>query len=111
MTTIRYAALAAVSLVAVACGGAPEGSAVDTASSAEALTGVTGPAFYVDGTLYRTVGTPTALPLSAPASSFDVIYAFRGAQAHNVATVGPGQPGFNGGRWMVHGLSFGNYAA
>jgi hypothetical protein len=71
---------------------------------------VTGPAFYVDGTLYRTVGTPTELPLNAPAASFDVIYAMRGAQRYNVATVGPGQRGFNGGRWMVHGLSFGSYA-
>jgi hypothetical protein len=34
--------------------------------------GVTGPSFYVDGTLYRTVGTPTDLSTTgAPDSSFD----------------------------------------
>ena|SRR5438067_4192553 len=68
--------------------------------------GVTGPAFYVDGTLYRTVGTPTDLSgTGGPASSFDTIYDFGGAQP-NVATAAPGDPGFNGGRWRVHGLSF-----
>jgi hypothetical protein len=73
--------------------------------------GVGGPAFYVDGQLYRTVGTPTDLSgTGAPASSFDLIYDFGGAQL-NVATAAPGDPGYNGGRWMVHGLSFNtNYA-
>src|SRR5215207_3929462 len=34
--------------------------------------GVSGPAFYVDGQLYRTVNTPTDLSnTGAPASSFD----------------------------------------
>jgi len=74
--------------------------------------GVTGPAFYVNGQLYRTVGTPTDLSTTgAPAHSYDVIYEFFGLQP-NVATAAPGDPGYNGGRWMVHGLSFdGNYAA
>src|SRR5947209_7461989 len=73
--------------------------------------GVTGPAFYVDGQLYRTVGTPTDLSnTGAPASSFDTIYQFFGVQP-NVATAAPGDPGFNGGRWRVHGLRFANYAA
>ena len=74
--------------------------------------GVSGPAFYVNGTLYRTVGTPTDLTRTgAPASSFDTIYQFFGAQP-NVATAAPGDAGFTGGRWMVHGLSFnGSYAA
>ena len=73
--------------------------------------GVGGPAFYVDGTLYRTVGTPTDLSgTGAPASSFDTIYEFFGVQT-NVATAAPGDPGYNGGRWMVHGLTFTNYAA
>lgn len=68
--------------------------------------GVTGPAIYVDGTLYRTVGTPTDLSgTGAPASSFDTIYAVGGGQA-NVATAAPGDPGFNGGRWMVHALAY-----
>lgn len=62
--------------------------------------------FYVDGTVYRTIGTPTDLSgTGAPESSFDVIYDFGGEQL-NVATSGPGYPGFNGGRWQVHALSF-----
>jgi hypothetical protein len=74
--------------------------------------GVTGPSFYVDGTLYRTVGTPTNLSgTGAPASSFDTIYEFFGAQPFNVATTAPGDPGYNGGRWMVHGLTFSDYDA
>jgi hypothetical protein len=73
--------------------------------------GVTGPAFYVDGVLYRTVNTPTDLSgTGAPDSSFDTIYDFGGAQP-NVATAAPGDPGFNGGRWQVHGLRFADYDA
>lgn len=74
--------------------------------------GVTGPAFYVDGTLYRTVNTPTdLLHTGAPASSFETIYDFGGLQP-NVAEAGPGQPGFRGGRWQVRPLSFNSsYAA
>jgi hypothetical protein len=73
--------------------------------------GVTGPSFYVDGQLYRTVNTPTDLSnTGAPDSSFDTIYQFFGLQP-NVATAAPGDPGFNGGRWRVHGLQFTNYAA
>lgn len=74
--------------------------------------GVSGPSFYVDGTLYRTVGTPTDLSgTGAPASSFDTIYQFFGVQPYNVATAGPGDTGYNGGRWLVHGLTFTDYAA
>ncbi len=73
--------------------------------------GVTGPAFYVDGQLYRTVNTPTDLSKTgAPDSSFDTIYQFFGLQP-NVATAAPGDPGYNGGRWRVHGLQFANYPA
>ena len=73
--------------------------------------GVTGPSFYVDGQLYRTVGTPTDLSATgAPDHSFDTIYDFGGLQL-NVATAAPGDAGYNGGRWRVHGLSFTNYAA
>lgn len=74
--------------------------------------GVTGPAFYVDGTLYRTVGTPTDLSgTGAPADSFDTIYEFGGAQP-NVATAAPGDKGYNGGRWRVQVLAFpSGYAA
>ncbi len=70
-----------------------------------------GPAFYVDGQLYRTVGTPTDLTKTgAPDDSFDTIYEFFGLQL-NVATAAPGDPGYNGGRWRVHGLNFTNYPA
>src|SRR5205814_9766599 len=73
--------------------------------------GVSGPSFYVDGQLYRTVGTPTDLSKTgAPDSSFDTIYEFFGLQP-NVATAAPGDPRFNGGRWRVHGLQFASYSA
>lgn len=71
--------------------------------------GVSGPAFYVDGDLYRTVGTPTDFSnTGAPDHSFDVIYAI--AEQTNVATAAPGDRDFNGGRWRVHALTFTNYA-
>ena len=75
--------------------------------------GVTGPSFYVDGTLYRTVGTPTDFShTGAPAHSYDTIYAFAEEdQGHNVATAAPGDPGFNGGRWMVLPVTFEDYDA
>jgi len=77
---------------------------VMTATAAYA--GVAGPAFYVNGTAYRTVGTPTDLTRTgAPAHSFDTIYDFGGAQL-NVATAAPGDAGYNGGRWMVHALGW-----
>src|SRR3954466_9377479 len=73
--------------------------------------GVTGPAFYVNGQLYRTVNTPTDLSKTgAPDSSFDTIYDFGGLPP-NVATAAPGDRWFNGGRWRVHALLFANYAA
>jgi hypothetical protein len=82
-----------------------------TAAVAGGSGGVTGPAFYVNGQLYRTVNTPTDLSKTgAPDSSFDTIYDFGGLQL-NVATAAPGDRGFNGGRWRVHALSFANYAA
>jgi hypothetical protein len=70
--------------------------------------GVTGPAFYVDGTQYRTVNTPTDLSgTGAPEHAWDTIYDFGGAQP-NVATAAPGDGDYNGGRWMVHAVSFPN---
>ena len=68
--------------------------------------GVTGAAFYVDGVLYRTVNTPTDLSTTGgPAHSFDTIYALAG-QPFNVATAAPGDRGYNGGRWRVHGIAY-----
>ena len=81
--------------------------ALGTAASAYAggAGGVTGPAFYVDGQLYRTVNTPTDLSgTGAPAHSFDTIYALAGQR--NVATAAPGDAGYNGGRWMVHAIAY-----
>jgi len=76
------------------------------AVSAAGAGGVTGPAFYVDGELYRTVGTPTDLSnTGAPSHSFDIIYDFGGGQP-NVADAAPGDAGYNGGRWQVHALGF-----
>jgi hypothetical protein len=67
---------------------------------------VTGPAFYVDGVLYRTVNTPTDLSgTGAPPQAWDTIYDFGGVQT-NVATAAPGDTDYNGGRWQVHALSF-----
>lgn len=86
------------------------GLAVATAVPASA--GVSGPAFYVDGTLYRTVATPTDLSgTGAPESSFDTIYSFSGVQ-RSVAEAAPGDSDYNGGRWAVHAVSLPNgYAA
>jgi hypothetical protein len=57
--------------------------------------------FYVDGARYRTIGTPTDLSgTGAPASSYDRIYALGGNLA-NVAEAKPGDPDYNGGRWLV----------
>lgn len=70
--------------------------------------GVSGPAFYVDGEMYRTVGTPTDLSgTGAPDHSYDTIYAIGGQP--NVATAAPGDPGFNGGRWKVIPVTFSDY--
>lgn len=67
--------------------------------------GVSGPAFYIDHVLYRTVATPTDLTgTGAPDQSWDTIYSFGDAQ-RSVATAAPGDPGFNGGRWQVHAVS------
>lgn len=81
-------------------------------AAADGAGGATGPSFYVDGQLYRTVNTPTDLAgTGGPDSSFDTIYQFFGVQAFNVATAAPGDRGYNGGRWRVHGLQFADYAA
>jgi hypothetical protein len=98
----RLSLLVLVLVVAAVAGGA---------AWAAGSGGVTGPAFYVNGQLYRTVNTPTDLSeTGAPDHSFDTIYDFGGLQP-NVATAAPGDPGFNGGRWRVHALSFPNYPA
>ena len=101
---MRKALAVAGGLVAALAGG--------MATAGPAAAGVTSPGMYVDHQLYRTVGTPTDLSgTGAPAQSWDLIYDFGGAQI-NVAAAAPGDPGYNGGRWQVHGLAFPNgYAA
>lgn len=97
---IRTAAIAAALLTPA--------SAVAAASNGSG--GVTGPAIYVDGELYRTVGTPTDLSRTgAPDKSFDTIYAIDGH--FSVATAAPGDADFNGGRWRVHALAVADYSA
>jgi hypothetical protein len=69
--------------------------------------GVTGPAFYVDGQLFRTVNTPTDLNnTGAPDHSFDTIYDLSTVQMKNVATAKPGDHDYNGGRWQVRAITF-----
>ena len=97
LNKFRFSVFGAVAVLALA------GAGIAAAAGAG---GVTGPAFYVDGELYRTVVTPTDFSgTGAPDHTFDAIYDFGGAQP-NVAEAGPGQPGFNGGRWNVHALGF-----
>src|SRR5262245_39886860 len=86
--------------------------ATGTVTASAGSGGVSGPAFYIDHVLYRTVGTPTDLSnTGAPDHSFDTLYSF-GALQKSVATAAPGDPDFNGGRWQVHAVSLtGTYAA
>jgi hypothetical protein len=79
------------------------GLALSAALAAGPVNAAVGPphlGFYVDGTAYRTVGTPTDLSATgAPASSFDILYAIAG-QELAVAAAAPGDQDYNGGRWM-----------
>jgi hypothetical protein len=62
--------------------------------------------FYVDGTLYRTVGTPTDFTgTGAPSFTYDKIYAL-GNGLRNVAEAKPGDRDFNGGRWAVYPVTW-----
>lgn len=100
LTTALTALLALAPTAALA---APGGSSTGAG-------GVSGPDFYVDGEQYRTVGTPTDFTdTGAPTHSYDTIYAIDGQP--NVATAAPGDADFNGGRWQVHALEFGDYDA
>ena len=65
---------------------ATENSATAVASAG----GPSGPAFYIDGVIYRTVGTPTDLSSTdAPLHSFDTIYNFQMPGVLNVASAAP----------------------
>lgn len=94
-------------LATATVGAAATVTAAMVAAAPASAEGVGGAAFYVNGEQYRTVGTPTDLSgTGAPDLSRDVIYQFFGAQELNVAEAAPGDPGYNGGRWLVHGLTF-----
>jgi hypothetical protein len=101
------------SLRALAAAGLAVGAvgAVSVVAAAPASAGgVSGPAFYVDHVLYRTVATPTDLSgTGAPDASFDAIYAF--ADQRSVAEAAPGDVGYNGGRWQVHAVDVPDYGA
>jgi hypothetical protein len=76
--------------------------ALGTSSAFAAGLGPPGGALYEDGTLYRTIGTPTDFSRTgAPASSYETIYDLGGNGLINVIEAAPGEPGFRGGRWMV----------
>jgi hypothetical protein len=100
---MRHALIAAtMGVLAVVAGAAP--------ALAAGSGGVTGPSIYVDGVLYRTVGTPTDFShTGAPPSSFETLYDLSAYQPFNVAPAAPGDPGFKGGRWQVHAISFTDY--
>jgi hypothetical protein len=74
------------------------------AGAGSALAGQGPPAgsLIEDGTLYRTHGTPTDFSgTGAPSRSYDTLYNLGGNGLINVIEAAPGDPGFNGGRWMV----------
>ena len=96
--------LAAAALV----GGAVAATAIPASAG-----GVSGPAFYVDGEVYRTVATPAQLSdTGAPAHTYDILWNL-GDNQLAVSESAPGHPGYNGGRWEVHkvGLPNGYQAA
>ena len=102
-TRIRYA-VAAAALAAL--------TAIPAVASAQGAGGVGGPAFYVDGEVYRTIGTPTDLSHThAPDHSFDTIYDVSAYQSLNVSEAAPGVPGYNGGRWRVQVVTFTDHAS
>ncbi|MBT6682603.1 MAG: hypothetical protein HOB07_11210 [Chloroflexi bacterium] len=101
MRTRIFSFVVAAAAFAVVGGGA--------VASANGAGGVTGPAFYVDGELYRTVGTPTDLSHTrAPSHTYDAIYVIDGQAP--VAEAKPGDRDYNGGRWQARVVEFGDYA-
>lgn len=83
-TSLLAAALLAVAVAGTAAAGGPPN-----------------PGFYIDGTLYATVGTPTDFSTTgAPTDTYDNIYAL-GNGLMNVADAKQGDRDFNGGRWLV----------
>ena len=95
-----------ITSIAIASAAALAPAAVTAAANGAG--GVTGPAFYVDGEMYRTVLTPTDFTdTGAPLHSYDTIYDIAGQP--NVATAAPGDRDYNGGRWMVLPVTIDDY--
>jgi hypothetical protein len=59
---------------------------------------------YVDGELFGTTVPPSPLPHGGNDPLFNVTNGVEGQ--FGVAGVGPGQPGYNGGAWAVHQVTF-----
>lgn len=98
-TPIRRSAVRVAAAATLALGGSLALAAPAVAA------GPPSPAFFVDGELYRTVGTPTDFSdTGAPQHTYDVIYAIEGAE-YNVAEAKPGDRDYNGGRWQVHAIT------
>jgi hypothetical protein len=80
---------------------AATGLLVSIAAAPAAAGGPPSLSFYIDGSRYRTVGTPTDFSnTGAPDFTYDRIYAL-GNGLINVAEAKPGDRDFNGGRWAV----------
>ena len=80
---------------------AATGLLISIAAAPAAAGGPPSLSFYIDGSRYRTVGTPTDFSnTGAPDSTYDRIYAL-GSGLINVAEAKPGDRDFNGGRWAV----------
>ena len=82
------------------------GLVLSVAASPVAAGGPPKPGFYIDGSLYATVGTPTDFSnTGAPSFTYDKIYAL-GSGLRNVAEAKPGDRDFNGGRWAVYPVTW-----
>jgi hypothetical protein len=59
---------------------------------------------YLDGEIVRTI----ALPASTPHGGIDPLYQVTNGTAEqlSIAGVGPGDPGYHGGRWAVYVVTF-----
>ena len=82
------------------------GLVLSIAAAPIAAGGPPAPGFYIDGAIYRTVGTPTDFSnTGAPSFTYDRIYAL-GSGLRNVAEAKPGDRDFNGGRWAVYPVTW-----
>lgn len=70
--------------------------------------------FWGDGILWGSAVTPAALPSDAPASSFDRFFVTTNSNNPMgqlpVAEAAPGNPAYNGGRWVTYTVTWTNAA-